>query len=366
MKIDSREQPEGLARRPQGPLMKALVKENPEPGIALRNVPVPELKPGHALVKVAACGISGSEINRFRWTPAHNAGQPKDMTRQLPRIMGHELSGTVSDKAADVAIDIGVPVVVQPVVACRNCEYCDLGLINHCDRRITLGVHRDGGFAEYIAVPAENLYPVPPGIALEDIALLQPFSIAAYALETGGVRPGDRIGVWGVGAIGVSIIRQAIFAGAQVAFAVGRAKNRLEAVERLGVQRTFSALDGDPVQPLADIFATEKLDVIFEVSGHTPAINSAFSLLKKRGRIVLIGNLGAPFQGDLLRAITQQQSILTVRTYSLGAWRHALKVFPNVPGRGDALPVEYVNLDDGVRAFEQAAANPGKKFVLRP
>lgn len=348
-------------------LMQALVKETPTPGIVLREVPLPEPRAGWAIVKVVACGISGSEINRFRWTDAYNAGRAKDMTRLLPRIMGHELSGVVSSAARDVTnLAEGTPVVVQPVIGCGACESCDLGYPNHCDRRITLGVHADGGFAEYIAVPAANLYPLPPDVSLREIALLQPFAIAAYALEIGQVRAGDRIGVWGVGAIGVSIIQQALFAGARVEFAVGRNKSRLQAVKALGVNHTFSALDDDPILSLSDRFANDRIDVVFEASGHTAAINSALALLKKRGRVVLIGNLKDPFHGDLLSAIMNQQSLLTVRTYSLGAWRRSMGMFAEVRPRGDAIPVEYAALSDGVEAFERAAANPGKKIVLIP
>jgi threonine dehydrogenase-like Zn-dependent dehydrogenase len=345
--------------------MKALVKEKPERGIALREIPLPELRPGWVLVKMRACGISGSEINRFRWTNAYDAGRPKDMTRQLPRIMGHEFSGYIAALGPGVVgLSEGDAVVVQSVIGCGACEHCDAGYPNHCNRRITLGVHADGGFAEYCAVPAPNVYPVPEGVAMEDVALLQPFAIAAYALEVAQMRPADRIGVWGVGAIGASIIQQAGLGGGIVEFAVGRDKDRLDAVRKLGARQAFSALDGDPAPRLAEQFARRKLDIIFEVSGHTPAINASLGLLKKRGRVVLIGNLKEPFEGDLLQAIMDQISILTVRTYSLSAWRRALALLPLARGERDVLPVEYVPIEDGVAAFERAAANAGKKFVL--
>ena len=76
--------------------MKALVKEKPEPGIVLKDVSDPALLPGHVIVRVHSCGISGSEIAKYRWTNAYDAGRPKDMTRLLPRIMGHEFSGTIA------------------------------------------------------------------------------------------------------------------------------------------------------------------------------------------------------------------------------------------------------------------------------
>jgi len=347
--------------------MKALVKENPAPGIVLRDVPEPRLQPGHLMVRVKACGISGSEIARYRWTSAYDAGAAKDMTRLLPRIMGHEFSGTVAALGAGVAgIAVDDPVVVQPVIGCGGCESCDTGQPNHCGRRITLGVHADGGFAEYCAVPAGNVYALPAELSLDSAALLQPFAIAAYALEIGGVRPGDRIGVWGVGAIGISIIQQALIAGATVEFAVGRNPGRLEGARQLGVRNAISALDVDVPAQLQELYGGRPLDMIFEVSGHTPAVNSALTLLKKRGRVILIGNLREPFHGDLLQAIMDQLNILSVRTYSLSAWRRALALLPRVQHQRGSLPIERVPLADGVRAFERAAAGEGVKFVLAP
>jgi len=347
--------------------MKALVKESPAPGIVYRDVPDLVPGPGQVVVRVRACGISGSEIARYRWTEAYHAGRAKDMTRLLPRIMGHEFSGTVAAAGPGVtSVAPGVPVVVQPVVGCGGCESCDAGLPNHCTRRITLGVHADGGFAECCLMPAGNVYAIPEGVTLESAALVQPFAIAAYALEIAALRPGDRIGVWGVGAIGVSIIQQALIGGLVVEFAVGRDPGRLAAAAALGVRHTVSARETDAPRRLDELYAGRKLDAIFEVSGHTPAVNSALGLLKRRGRVVLIGNLREPFQADLLQAIMDQLNLLSVRTYSLAAWRRALALLPRVQGQHGAVPVERVALADGVRAFERAAAGEGLKFVLEP
>lgn len=347
--------------------MKALVKEKPEPGIAFRDVPEPALLPGQVIVRVKACGISGSEVARYRWTNAYHAGRPKDMTRVLPRIMGHEFSGTIAAVGKGVeGVSEGDRVVVQSVVGCGCCESCDAGLPNHCNRRITIGNHVDGGFAEFTTVPANNVYVVPDGISLEAVALLQPFAIATYAIEVAGIKPGDRIGIWGVGQIGMSIIQVAQLAGATVEFAVGRDKTRLQAAHDIGAANTVSANETDPGEFLLRAFENRKLDVVFEVSGNVLAVNSALSVLKKRGKVVVIGNLREPLHVDLLQAIMDQLNILTVRTYSLSAWRRALALFGRVQGQHGALPVSPVPLADGVRAFERAAAGEGLKFVLVP
>jgi len=347
--------------------MKALVKDKTEPGIRYCEVPDPVARSGEVIVRMSACGISGSDVARYRWTEAHHAGRAKDMTRLLPRILGNELAGTIAYIGAGVdGVAVGDAVVVQSVIGCRACESCDAGLPNHCSHRRTVGVEIDGGYAEYCVVPAANVYAVPSGVALERVALLQPFAIAAYALEIGAIQPAQRIGVWGVGAVGAALIQQAVMAGATVEFAVGRDPRRLEAARLLGARHIVSATASDAPQRLFELFADKKLDVIYELSGHTPAINSALLLLKKRGCVVLLGNLREPFQADLLPAVMEQINLLGVRTYSLNAWRRALALIPRVQGLPGALPIERVRLADGVHAFERAAAGAGVKFVLEP
>ncbi len=347
--------------------MKALVKEKPEPGIVFKDVPDPAVLPGQVVMRVKTCGIAGSEVARYRWTDAHHAGRPKDMTRLLPCIMGHEFSGTITAVGKGVVgIMEGDRVVVQSVVGCGRCESCDAGFPNHCNRRRSIGVHLDGGFAEFTAVPANNVYSVPDGVSLEAIALLQPFAIGAYAIEVAGIKPGDRIGVWGVGQVGVSIIHNAQLAGASVEFAVGRDPKRLNAVRSIGVANTVSANETDPGVFLSKMFGEHKVDAVFEASGNVLAINSALSILKKRGKVVAIGNLRELLHVDLLQAIMDQISILTIRTYSLSAWRRALALIGRVQGQQSVLPVISVPLADGVRAFERAADGEGVKFMLEP
>lgn len=349
--------------------MKALVKEKPEPGIVLRDVPEPALMPGHVLVRVKACGISGSEVSRYRWASVYHAGRPKDMTRVLPRIMGHEFSGTIAAIGHGVeGISDGERVVVQCVVGCGGCEFCDAGLPNHCLRRIMIGNDRDGGFAEFAAVPASNVYAVPDNISLESAALLQPFAIATYALELAGIKPGCRVGVWGVGQIGMSVIQVARLAGATVEFAVGRDKARLQAACDIGAAQTVSINDADPGEFLLTRFGKDKVDVVFEVSGNVLAVTSALAILKKCGKVVVIGNPAEPLYLDLQQAVIDQLNILTVRAYSLSAWRTALTLLGRVQGQHGALPIIRLPLTDGVRAFERASTGQGgaAKFVLEP
>ena len=298
-----------------------------------------------------------------------HAGQPKDMARVLPRIMGHEFSGTIAAVAKDVTgIGVGERVVVQGVVGCGGCAACDAGLPNHCLRRLMISTDLDGGFAEFTSVPARNVYRVPDDVSLDSIALLQPFAIAAYAIELAGIKAGDRIGVWGVGHIGVSVIQIAQLMGATVEFAVGRDKTRLEAARAIGAAVTVSVNDTDPEDYLLKSFRDRKVDAVFEVSGNVRAVNSALSILNKCGKVMVIGNPTQRLDLDLQQAVIDQLNILTVRAYSLSAWRRALALFGRVQGQESALPIIRMPLTEGVRAFERAASGEGgaAKFILEP
>jgi len=349
--------------------MKALIKDQPAPGVTLKDVPDPELLPGHVIVRVKTCGISGSEVSRYRWARIYHAGQPKDMTSVLPRIMGHEFAGTVAAVASNVHdIAQGARVVVQCVVGCGSCVECDAGLPNHCLRRKMIGNDLDGGFAEFVSVPENCVYAVPDELSLDTAALLQPFAIATYALELSRIKPGDRIGVWGVGQIGISMIQVAQLAGATVEFAVGRDKSRLEAARGIGARHVVSVNDTDAGDFLVRTFGKDRLDAVFEVSGNVLAVTSALSILRKCGKVVVIGNPTGLLQFDLQRAVIDQLNLLTVRAYSLSAWRRALTLICRVQDQQSALPIVRMPLTDGVRAFERAATGEGgaAKFVLEP
>ena len=289
------------------------------------------------------------------------------MTRHLPRVMGHEFAGVVAAVGEGTsAVREGDRVVVQSVIGCGACKWCDEGLANLCVTRRTFGIDVDGGFAELAAVPARNVYRLPDGVSFEAGALLQPFAIATYAVERAQVRPGERIGVWGAGQIGLSIIQLAQQAGARVEVAVGRSSVRLDAASALGAAHVVSALDGDPGAALAERFAHEKLDVVFEASGSVRGATSALGVLGKRGRLVLIGNLAAPFHADLLPAIFKEISIVSVHTYSLGAWRRALANVGRIEAQRADLPLVVLPLAQGEQAFERAAGGEGAKFLLQP
>ena len=149
---------------------------------------------GEALVRVRAAGICGSDIPRIYRDGAH----------RMPLVPGHEFSGEVAETGGGTAGGWeGKRVAVFPLIPCRSCPACRMGGYEMCRRYSYLGSRQDGGFAEYTAVPQENLIPIPDSVTFEDAAMLEPMAVAVHAMRRIGVSADDHIAICGVGTIGL-------------------------------------------------------------------------------------------------------------------------------------------------------------------
>lgn len=158
-------------------------KERPNPG------------PGEVRIAVEACGICGTDLHEYADGPfAIPDGSPHPLTGEaLPVTLGHEFAGVVAETGADVeSIAEGEEVVVNPLVACRVCRYCTDGRYWLCETVGSIGLHRDGGLAESVVVPAESAVPIPESVPLEHGALVEPLSVAIRAVEQAGIFATER------------------------------------------------------------------------------------------------------------------------------------------------------------------------------
>ena len=206
--------------------MKALVFTAPGT-VELLDVPEPDPAPGEVVVEVRAAGICGSEL--------HGARRPG--FRQPPLIMGHEFAGIAGGEA----------VVVNPILSCGRCPECRRGLRHVCREREIIGVHRAGGFAERVAVPASALRPLPPGLPWEAAALIEPAANAVHAwnLALGAVGVEcRRVAVIGCGAIGLLCAATALSSGAGRVEVTDLSPARLAAAQRLGAEVADPGLSG--------------------------------------------------------------------------------------------------------------------------
>jgi len=257
--------------------MKAVVCRSPG-DLVLEDRAGPGAPPsGWARVAVSHVGICGTDYHIF---------EGKHPFLAYPRIMGHEVSGTIVEKGEGVDISVGEPVIINPYLACGKCIACRHGKPNCCVKIEVLGVHRDGAMCDEVLVPAQNLYPA-NGLSLADAAAVEFLAIGAHAVRRSLGTPGQRTLVIGAGPIGLGTAVFARIAGLDVSLLDMSAERLGFAEKELG----FAALDGSKAtagELVRQATAGEGFDLVFDATGNTQSVQSAFAHVAHGGSLVLV------------------------------------------------------------------------------
>ena len=257
--------------------MKAIVCRSPGE-LAMDDRPAPgSPPPGWARIAVSHVGICGTDYHIF---------EGKHPFLAYPRVMGHEVSGIVTEQGEGVDIPVGTPVIINPYLSCGKCIACRHGKPNCCVRIEVLGVHRDGAMCEQILVPAGNLYPA-NGLSLADAAAVECLAIGAHAVRRARADAGARALVIGAGPIGLGTAIFARIAGLDVSLLDMSSERLAFAVGELG----FATLDGSrkPVPDLvSDATSGEGFDTVFDATGNTQSVQAAFAHVAHGGTLVLV------------------------------------------------------------------------------
>ncbi|MFD0712334.1 zinc-binding alcohol dehydrogenase family protein [Paenibacillus sp. GCM10027626] len=238
-----------------------------------------------ALIRVRRVGICGTDIHAFK-------GNQPFFT--YPRILGHELAGiveAVGDEAAglqDLKIKAGDQVSVIPYMACGQCVACRKGKTNCCTQMQVLGVHIDGGMRERMIVPASHLI-CTNGMTLDQMALLEPFSIGAHAVRRAEIDKGDHVLVIGGGPIGLGVMALAKRQGARVIAMEVKDSRLAFCREWAGVDATINAAAEDPQARLAELTDGEMPTVVFEATGNAESMSESFRWVAHGGKLVFVG-----------------------------------------------------------------------------
>ena len=260
--------------------MKAVLFQKPWEAACI-DVPKPQPGPGQALIRIVSAGICGSDIGAYRGTNA---------LVSYPRIIGHELAGIVEQIPEDNAAGIkpGDRVVVNPYVYCGHCYPCSLGRTNCCTDLKCLGVHIDGGMAEYFCHPADMLIPLPDNVPWDTAPIAEPLVIALHGLHRGALKAGEHAAIIGAGPIGLLAAMAAKALGA-APILLDVVDARLEFARDCGIQFTINTLREDAVARIADITGGRMAELVCECSGANAAIRSTLELVSSAGRITLTG-----------------------------------------------------------------------------
>jgi 2-desacetyl-2-hydroxyethyl bacteriochlorophyllide A dehydrogenase len=256
--------------------MKALVCDAPG-RLSLAERPDPKRAEGEVLVRIRHVGICGTDFHIYGG---------KHPFLEYPRVMGHELSGTVEEAPPDSALKPGDPVYIVPYLSCGTCQACRIGLTNACCNIRVLGVHCDGGMAELVSVPEANVI-LTGDIPIEDAAMIEFLAIGAHGIKRGGVSARDRVLVTGAGPIGMSALLFAKARGANVTVMDTREDRLAFARDRLGADAVLLA-DAEAEAKARELSGGDWFDVVVDATGAAPPIERGFGFLAHGARYVLL------------------------------------------------------------------------------
>lgn len=245
--------------------------------IMIEQAPVPEPAPGEALVKVAACGICGTDL---KINEGHYLGR-------LPITPGHEFAGVVEALGDGVThLSVGDMVAANPNLPCHRCTFCHRGTPHLCENPQAVGVTRPGGFAEYCSVPAVLLVPVPGDLPLRLAAMMEPVSCCLHGIDLAGIRPGDEVILLGGGSIGLILLQLARAAGATFVAVSEPKPEKRELAISLGAD---VAVEPGEVNDVARSRPGGGAQVVIECAGITEVARQALELVRPGGTVLLFG-----------------------------------------------------------------------------
>lgn len=285
--------------RPRGTIprhpMRAIVKPERAEGLSLRDVPVPSLAPDEVLLRVRRAGICGTDLHIHRWDRwAQSRIRP-------PLILGHEFMGEVAEVGSLArGLKPGDVVSAESHIACGVCEHCRSGHQHVCRDTRILGVDRDGAFADYVAVPAANVMPVPPEIPFDHAALFDPLGNAFHTILAADVSA-RTVAIVGCGPIGLFAVAVARAAGAERVIAIEPVEGRLEMARQLGAHTLLNPRTDDVEARVRAETGGYGADVVCEMSGHAAGVNTALRIARNAGRVQLLGLPKDPVTIDLAK-----------------------------------------------------------------
>jgi len=284
--------------------------------LRFQRVDVPnELTENEVLVKVMAAGICGSDIGRVMVTG----------TYRFPTIPGHEFAGEVAALGSGVRnLKIGERVAVAPLLPCMNCESCHKGNYSLCDNYSFLGSRTNGGFAQYVKAPAQNLIKFPNNISFAEAATIESAAIILHGIHKINLRAGDAVAVVGIGALGYFAVRLAKLSGARPVVALDIDDSKLAMAKEAGADICINAKEPDAEKLVKEATSGRGVDVVLETAGSNPARELGIGIVRKQGTIVLYGSAhhDVVFKPDVFEKVLRHEINI------VGSWNSYSVPFP--------------------------------------
>lgn len=341
--------------------MRALAKTSPSPGAELVARPAPAPGDGEVLLRVEAASICGTDYHLYTWDDwaAENLVPP--------RILGHEIAGTVIGTGKGVnRVKEGDLVGVESHLVDWTCAQCRRGDMHLCRNLQVIGVHVDGGFAEQVVIPEANAIES-NGLDPAVVALQEPMGNAVHAAFAGPIE-GTSVLVTGCGPIGLCAVGIAKAAGAALVIATDTEAYRLDLARTMGADLALDAADPASEERISDATGGDGVEVVLEMSGAAPALDQALRVATRGGRISLLGIFGQTPRVDLSEMVIMKglriYGIFGRRIYD--TWERTQSLLRS--GALDVSPILTHRLDlaDWEQGFNLIASRHAGKVVLIP
>lgn len=329
--------------------MEAIKFEAPQMAACVK-IQMPKRKAREALIKVKSAGICGSDIGAFRGT---------NPLVSYPRIIGHEVAGEILEieESNQRGLKPGDKVIVDPYLYCGQCYPCSIGRTNCCADLKVLGVHVDGGMAEYFTHPDDMLWKLPDDMPWELAPMAEPLTIALHGIHRGGLKSGEHVVIIGAGSIGLLAGMAALTYGA-VPILVDLVEERLAIGKQLGITYTVNSAAENTEEKILNYTNGKKAELVMECSGANAAILSTLDLVANAGRITLTGwpKNETPIP---TATITRKEVDIVGARNSANEFEEAIALISSRRVKAEALLTETVSLAEAPEIIRKIAQAPG-------
>ena len=321
----------------------------------LEEVDEPKPGPGEVSLKIAYCGICGSDLHAFK---GDHPFVP------LPATPGHEFSGKIASIGEHVLdFNVGDRVTVEPSLVCGKCYNCKIGRYNICNELSVMGCQGDGAMADYLVVPADKVIPIPDNLSLKHATLVEPLAVGVHALKKGRNLFNKNVVIIGAGMIGLAVLVCVVKAGAERIIITDLSDERLKLAKNLGATQTINASKLNPVEIILGEQPYEGIDVVFECVGVERSVRNAMDIIRKGGRVIVVGVFGDEVKVNMANVQDREQEIIGSLMYTRRDFTEAVRMLANAPFSPDLFITEIYPLEKAEEAFN-AALNTKKNLKV--
>lgn len=345
-----------------GGTMRALVKHHAGFGAELREVPIPDYGPDEVLIRVKATSLCGTDVHIYVYDDwAKSRVKP-------PYVFGHEFSGEVVAVGDQVtSFQVGDHVSAETHIVCYECPQCRRGEYHVCQNTQIIGVDRQGCFAEYVVMPAKNLWKNSKSLPFEVATLMEPMGNAVHTVLSGPIA-GKTVAVIGCGPIGLMAVSVARASGAAKVLALDVNEYRLDMAVQMGATHIVHSQNEDPVKKVLSLTGDQGVDVVLEMSGHPVAIQQGLKMLTMGGRISMLGLPTRPVELDITNDIVfkgiQVHGITGRKMFE--TWEQTAGLLESEQVILEPLITHKFPLEEFEQAFELMMSGKSGKVILLP